>query len=104
MLRKRLPELCGAEASNLAERVWEFSRFLVEIARVEDVGARFGVVVVVGAEELDVRKILGRLEDTGDLETRLGGVVDRGGGSASRESLQLDGPAGIEHVERFGGH
>lgn len=46
MLRKRLPELCGPEASELAERVWEFSRFLVEVARVEDVGARFEHPVV----------------------------------------------------------
>ena len=30
-----------AEVHNLEERVWEFSRFLLEVAKVEDVGARF---------------------------------------------------------------
>jgi L-lactate dehydrogenase complex protein LldE len=34
-----------AEAARLADRVWEFSRFLLEVARVEDVGARFDGVV-----------------------------------------------------------
>ncbi len=34
-----------AEATRLAGRVWEFSRFLLEVARVEDVGARFDGVV-----------------------------------------------------------
>jgi L-lactate dehydrogenase complex protein LldE len=45
-LRKRLPEQGGPAAAELAGRVWEFSRFLVEIARVEDVGARFEHPVV----------------------------------------------------------
>ncbi len=47
MLRKRLPELSGAAARETAARVWEFSRFLVEIAKVDDVGARFEHSVVV---------------------------------------------------------
>jgi L-lactate dehydrogenase complex protein LldE len=34
-----------AEAHALEPRVWEFSRFLLEVARVEDVGARFDGVV-----------------------------------------------------------
>ncbi len=34
-----------AEARSLAPRVWEFSRFLTEVARVDDVGARFEGVV-----------------------------------------------------------
>ena len=34
-----------AEAHALEPRVWEFSRFLLEVARVEDVGARFHGVV-----------------------------------------------------------
>lgn len=34
-----------AEAESLAPRVWEFSRFLLEVAQVEDVGARFEGVV-----------------------------------------------------------
>jgi L-lactate dehydrogenase complex protein LldE len=33
------------QARQLAPRVWEFSRFLLEVARVEDVGARFNGVV-----------------------------------------------------------
>jgi L-lactate dehydrogenase complex protein LldE len=33
------------EARRLEPRVWEFSRFLLEVARVEDVGARFEQVV-----------------------------------------------------------
>ncbi len=33
------------EARRLAPRVWEFSRFLLEVARLEDVGARFDAVV-----------------------------------------------------------
>jgi L-lactate dehydrogenase complex protein LldE len=33
------------EARRMAPRVWEFSRFLVEVAKVEDVGARFDGVV-----------------------------------------------------------
>jgi len=33
------------EAQRMAPRVWEFSRFLLEVARVEDVGARFDGVV-----------------------------------------------------------
>ena len=33
------------EARRMAPRVWEFSRFLVEVAQVEDVGARFDGVV-----------------------------------------------------------
>jgi L-lactate dehydrogenase complex protein LldE len=33
------------EAHHLACRVWEFSRFLLEVARVDDVGARFDGVV-----------------------------------------------------------
>jgi L-lactate dehydrogenase complex protein LldE len=55
MLRKRLPELCGPSmqkgARETAGRVWEFSRFLVEVARVEDVGARFEHPVVVQEAE-----------------------------------------------------
>jgi L-lactate dehydrogenase complex protein LldE len=38
------PELL-AEARRLAPRVWEFSRFLLEVAGVEDVGARYEGVV-----------------------------------------------------------
>ncbi len=34
-----------AEAEALAPRVWEFSRFLLEVARVDDVGARFEDIV-----------------------------------------------------------
>jgi L-lactate dehydrogenase complex protein LldE len=34
-----------AEAHALAPRVWEFSRFLLEVASVEDVGARFNGIV-----------------------------------------------------------
>ncbi|MCL6505631.1 MAG: hypothetical protein K6T59_01260 [Bryobacteraceae bacterium] len=34
-----------AEAEALAGRVWEFSRFLLEVARVEDVGARYHGIV-----------------------------------------------------------
>lgn len=34
-----------AEAHALEPRVWEFSRFLLDVARVEDVGARFNGVV-----------------------------------------------------------
>ena len=33
------------EAHGLAPRVWEFSRFLLEVAKTEDVGARFNGVV-----------------------------------------------------------
>ena len=33
------------EAHQMAPRVWEFSRFLVEVAKAEDVGARFDGVV-----------------------------------------------------------
>ena len=33
------------QARSLAPRVWEFSRFLIEVAEVEDVGARFDGVV-----------------------------------------------------------
>jgi L-lactate dehydrogenase complex protein LldE len=33
------------ETHRLAERVWEFSRFLIEVAKVEDVGARYDGVV-----------------------------------------------------------
>ena len=33
------------EARRMAPRVWEFSRFLLEVAKVEDVGARFDGVV-----------------------------------------------------------
>ena len=33
------------EARRLASRVWEFSRFLIEVAKVEDVGARYDGVV-----------------------------------------------------------
>lgn len=64
MLRKRLPELCGPEAADLAGRVWEFSRFLVEIARVEDVGARFEhSVVLQEADGLDCgRRLLDRVK------------------------------------------
>lgn len=51
MLRKRLPELSGPAAREVAGRVWEFSRFLVEIAKVEDVGARFEHQVVVQEAE-----------------------------------------------------
>ena len=36
------------------------------------------VEVVVGREELDVGEVLGRLEDAGDLESGLGGVVKCG--------------------------
>ncbi len=35
----------GEDARRLAPRVWEFSRFLVDVAKVEDVGARFDGVV-----------------------------------------------------------
>lgn len=38
------PELL-AEARRLAPRVWEFSKFLLEVAQVEDVGAHFDGVV-----------------------------------------------------------
>lgn len=41
------------------------------------------VEVVVGREELDVGEVLGRLEDAGDLESGLGGVVKCGGRRAS---------------------
>jgi L-lactate dehydrogenase complex protein LldE len=34
-----------AEAQQLAPRIWEFSRFLTEVAKVDDVGARFEGVV-----------------------------------------------------------
>ena len=51
MLRKRLPEFGGLAARELAGRVWEFSRFLVEVARVEDVGARFEHAAVVQEAE-----------------------------------------------------
>lgn len=51
MLRKRLPELAGSAAREVAGRVWEFSRFLVEVARVENLGARFEHAVVVQEAE-----------------------------------------------------
>jgi hypothetical protein len=54
------------------------------------------VEVVVGREELDVGEVLGRLEDAGDLEAGLGGVVERGGRGAAGEALKLDRAAGIE--------
>jgi L-lactate dehydrogenase complex protein LldE len=38
------PKLLG-QAHTLEPRVWEFSRFLLEVAKVEDVGARFDGVV-----------------------------------------------------------
>ena len=40
---------------------------------------------------MDVSEVLGCREDAGDLEASLSGVVNRGGGGASEESLQLDG-------------
>ena len=57
------------------------------------------VVVVVGAEELDVSEVLGRLEDAGDPEARLGGVVVRGGRRAAGEALKLDVSARVEDVK-----
>jgi len=45
------------------------------------------VEVVAGREELDVGEVLGGLEDAGDLEAGLGGVVERGGRRTAGEAL-----------------
>jgi L-lactate dehydrogenase complex protein LldE len=61
-----------AEASRLESRVWEFSKFLTEVAQVEDVGARFERVVVYhdschGLRELGIkegpRRLLSHVRD-----------------------------------------
>jgi hypothetical protein len=62
------------------------------------------IEVVVSREELDVGEVLGRLEDAGDLEAGLSGVVERGGRRAAGEALELDRAAGVEEEEWGGGH
>jgi hypothetical protein len=57
---------------------------------------------VVGAVEPQNRESLGRQEDPRDGDTRPGGVVDRGGGGAPGEALQLEVAAGAENMKRFG--
>ena len=61
-----------AEARRLESRVWEFSKFLTEVAQVEDVGARFERVVVYhdschGLRELGIkegpRRLLSHVRD-----------------------------------------
>lgn len=62
------------------------------------------IEVVVGREELNVGEVLGRLEDPGDLETRRGGIVDRGSSSAAGKTLQLDRVARVENMKRLWRH
>jgi hypothetical protein len=51
------------------------------------------VEVVVGVVEAQDCRILGSLEDAGDGDARLSGVMDGGGGGATGEALDLHGPA-----------
>jgi L-lactate dehydrogenase complex protein LldE len=60
----------AAEAQAVSNRVWEFSRFLLEVAQVDDVGARFPAVVTYhdschSLRELGIkqgpRRLLGRV-------------------------------------------
>ena len=60
------------------------------------------VEVVVGREELDVGEVLGRLENAGDREAGLRGVVEGGRGGPAGEALNVHGPAGIEDLEGLG--
>ncbi len=57
------------------------------------------VEAVVGVVEAEDGEVLGRLEDAGDLEAGLGGVVNRGGCGATGEALKLEGAAGVEEEE-----
>lgn len=57
-----------------------------------------------GREDLDVGEVPGGLENAGDPEAGRGGVVQGCRSGAPGEALKLDGTAGIDQVERFGGH
>jgi L-lactate dehydrogenase complex protein LldE len=76
MIRNHYPELFEQEprlleaTERLLPRIWEFSKFLLEVARVEDVGARFEGAVTFhdschGLRELGIkegpRRLLGRV-------------------------------------------
>ena len=57
------------------------------------------VEVVVSVPPAQHREVLCSLEDPRDGDTRLRGVVDRGGRGAPGEALQLEVPARVEDVE-----
>ena len=50
-------------------------------------------MVEVGVVEGEDGEILGGLEDAGDRDARLSGVIDGGGGGAAGEALDVHGPA-----------
>ncbi len=59
-------------------------------------------MVEVGVVEGEDREVLGGLENAGDRHTGLRRVVDRRGGGAPAEALDVHVPAPVEDVERFG--
>ncbi len=59
------------------------------------------VKVVVGVVKAEGGEVLGRLEDAGDREAGLGGVMDRGRGGAAGEALHVHVPARVEDMEWF---
>jgi len=60
------------------------------------------VEVVVGVVEAQHGEIFGRLENAGDREAGLRGVVAGGRRRPAGEALDVHGPAGIEDLEGLG--
>ena len=57
------------------------------------------VEIVVSVPPAQHCEVFRSLEDAGDGDTRLSGVVDGGGCGAAGEALQLEVPPGVEDVE-----
>src|SRR5581483_1670328 len=99
--------LVGVQARGAVERVVLFEiEFELEAGAV---GARQRleaevIEVVVGVVQAEDGEILGRLEDAGDGDAGLGGIVERDGGGPAGEALDVHVPVRVEDVEWLSGH
>jgi L-lactate dehydrogenase complex protein LldE len=106
---KVLPEVHALEP-----RVWEFSRFLLEVAKVEDVGARFNGVVTYhdschALRELRIkagpRKLLGKVQGLTLAEMDVAEECCGFGGTFSVKFPEVSGAMGrtkIESIQKTG--
>lgn len=97
-----------ARVADLEKRVWEFSTFLTEVARVEDVGARLAEVVTFhdgchGLRELGIRaaprRLLARVRDLELREMRPDDECCGFGGTFAVKFAELSGAMARTRIE-----
>jgi L-lactate dehydrogenase complex protein LldE len=97
MITHHFADLMDVSSHQLEERVWEFSRFLVDVAQVEDFGARFPAVATYhdschALRELHIksgpRRLLGHVRD---LELRESETAEECCGFGGTFSVKFDG-------------